>query len=521
MKILNTKIAILSIVIGSLIGCTELETEPADAITTIDTEDEVSSVLFNSYTNLYSMFGNNGNYLTMQEIASDEAVIPTRGSDWGDGGTWRRLHQHRYNADEDYINTSWNSCYTAINQINNGFSQYEGQTNLLPPETRAELRGLRTLYYFFLIDTFGNVPIITEEGNQGQKSRDEVYNFILNEIDAIQDVIRKDSRIGRINYWTMQALKAKMLINTEVYTDSNTDWQSVVDACDEIINEGPYSFSSSYASIFNDRNDGNSEHIFAIPYDEVFVQGFNLGQMTLHYESQSTYGAAEQPWNGYSTLADFYNMYIDTTINPGPTGQVVGLDESGSMVKGTLDERLINFIVGQQFNQDGEMLNDESAEDPDGPPLNFTPHINELEPSAYRQAGARIGKYQFYDGMTSNLNNDFPVFRFTDILLMKAEALHRMNPGNGEALSIVNQVRNRADVDDFDVLSDENLLQERGRELFFEVWRRNDQIRFGTYNDEWNFHPSYSEQEFDNLKLFPIPRVQIEGSGLTQNPGYN
>ncbi|MEL7340658.1 MAG: RagB/SusD family nutrient uptake outer membrane protein, partial [Bacteroidota bacterium] len=153
----------------------------------------------------------------------------------------------------------------------------------------------------------------------------------------------------------------------------------------------------------------------------------------------------------------------------------------------------------------------------DGPPLTFTPSINELGPNARRQAGARIGKYEFALGATNNLSNDFPVYRYGDILLMKAEILWRQNNGSAEALDLVNEIRARAGAPAFASLDADNLLAERGREMAFETHRRTDLIRFDKYNDPW-----WEKDASDETKnIFPIPRGQIDANkNLTQNPGY-
>ena len=129
--------------------------------------------------------------------------------------------------------------------------------------------------------------------------------------------------------------------------------------------------------------------------------------------------------------------------------------------------------------------------DPDGAPFTFTPYVNELEPNAWRQAGARIGKWQFYQGMTPDLDNDFAIFRYADILLTKAEATARKNANWNDptVLAVVNQIRTQhGGVDPFATLTAATFLAERGREMFFEAWRRQDMIRFGTYNNAFQFH---------------------------------
>jgi len=256
----------------------------------------------------------------------------------------------------------------------------------------------------------------------------------------------------------------------------------------------------------------------------------------LHYQQQSTFQLNEQRWNGYATMGEFYNSHIDPEINPGPQGQVIGLD--GQPTEGTLDERRNNFSAGLQRDFTGEPItdasfattNDESDEergttDPD-PVVILTPRLDELEPNANRQAGARIVKYEIANGALANLSNDFVLYRYADVLLLKAEALMRStgNENNAQALDLVNQVRSRAGVDPFQTLTFEKLLAERGREMFYEVTRRQDLIRFEgkeggetAFNDPWRFKGVTETTK----NVFPIPLDQIEANpNLNQNPGF-
>jgi len=169
------------------------------------------------------------------------------------------------------------------------------------------------------------------------------------------------------------------------------------------------------------------------------------------------------------------------------------------------------------------------ATDPDGEPLTFTPYINELEPQAWRQSGARIGKWHFYNGMTQNLDNDFVIFRFADILLTKAEATARKNSNwnDGVALALVNQIRTtHGGVDPYASMTAATFLAERSREMFCEATKRQDMIRFGTYNGAFAFHAAdpadaLGPNGINHLNIFPIPESQINANkNLSQNPGY-
>jgi len=118
------------------------------------------------------------------------------------------------------------------------------------------------------------------------------------------------------------------------------------------------------------------------------------------------------------------------------------------------------------------------------------------------------------------LNNDMPILRYADVLMMRAEALFRINPADTEALQLVNQVRTRNGhnpVYSLQTLTEENLLAERGREFAWEGWRRNDLIRFNKFGDAWDF----KQPSAPKYKLFPIPKTQMDSnSNLDQNEGY-
>ncbi|NDV97083.1 RagB/SusD family nutrient uptake outer membrane protein [Dysgonomonas sp. 521] len=203
------------------------------------------------------------------------------------------------------------------------------------------------------------------------------------------------------------------------------------------------------------------------------------------------------PWNGLSVQTEFFYMYEEDDIR-----------------------RSDNFLWGPQYSSTGEPITDSGYEkdlDPDGPQVNFTPEFVSLY-NTIRQSGVRIKKWEIEMGSNGFLNSDFFPFRYSDIMLMKAEILWRMNPADTEALRLVNLFRARAGVTPFTKLTEKDLLEERGRELFMESWRRSDMIRFDKYNDPTIFKP-YKSEEF--RRLYPIPKDQIDANpNLKQNPGY-
>lgn len=510
-----------TITIGALVvlgACTDLDEKVYDTYVASNfpnSDEEIGAAASAPYSNLYGVM-NHGNYFSMQEVSSDEVVIPQRGGDWFDGGTWLRVHQHEYNSREEVFNNVWNSAFEAINAVNriiNSFLDESGEISEGNEALVAELSVLRAYYYFWLLDAFGRVPIVSSVGQENivQNDRTEVLQFVIDEIESNADLLSKDivPTYGRVNFYAAHALRAKVYLNKAVYEApvgtrnfnfTQEDMDAVIASCN-IVTEGGYTIEGvGYSSVFNANNALNPEHIWVIPYDQVFANGFNLAQMTLHYQSQATFNLQQQPWNGYATLEEFYNSYSSTD-----------------------SRKANNFLAGPQTDAQGNPLLDDAAEDndPDGAQINFTPTINELAPNALRQAGARIFKYNFEQGATPELNNDFPIFRYGDIILMKAEAIWRggNDPEGETALELVNRIRARAGVDDFTTLNEDNLLAERGREMFAETWRRNDLIRFGKYNDPWWAKPA---DQSGHVNVFPIPDPQINATdNLTQNDGYN
>jgi len=508
-----------------------------------NTDAELSSAVGAAYANLSGVASNN-HYLTINEVTTDEIVVPTRGPDWGDGGRWVRLTTHTYTSTDPDPANGWNFCYAGINSCNQIIATLAKQTNAKVPQYVAELRGLRAIYYLWLLDWYGNVPIsidFSQTAPPSNSTRDQVYTLVESELLAVASQLphtgpAAESTYGRVNAYTCWAALAKLYLNAQVWTGT-PQWDKCIAACDSVINSGQYTLTPNYADNFGPQNKGVPETIFTIPYDHVHETGNNICMMTLNGLNQNTYNMNAQPWNGFASVQEFYNSYIDPAQNPGPQGMVVGTDPAGDSVTGTLDKRLTNFLVGPQYGSDGKQLQDGGYEksgggyvgDPNGAPITFTPYINQLQPTAWRQSGARISKWGFYSGMTQNQDNDFALFRYADILLTAAEATARKNNNWSDpyALTIVNQIRTvHGGVDPYASMTAATFLAERGREMFFEGWRRQDMIRFGVFNDAWRFHPAdpadaLGPHGINHLNVMPLPDVQLNANkALKQNPGY-
>jgi len=535
LKLFKSTKTFISLFFGAAIvfaSCTDVDEQTPSSITAdqfFQTEEEFISALGDAYTILGSGasgvagWGGHGGHSSLQEVSSDEVTIARKGQDWFDGGIWIDAHRHTIDPDHGPTNATWVFLFAGVTNTNRLIGQFETliEDGVADPALAepfiAELRVMRAFYYYWLVDTFGNVPIVDSfeitnppsNNSNFQTGRTAVFDFIDKELTEViadgslsEDVA---ATYGRANRWVAHFILMKLYLNAEVYTGQER-WQDAADQAEIIMNppnsSPQFSLTPNYFDNFVTSNTRSPEFILAVPYDEVFLSGFNLHQMTLHYGSQATFQLQMQPWNGYATLEEFYNSYDDE------------------------DVRKDGFIVGLQRNAAGEVIEDPGVEDfdPDGPQLINTPEINELEPNSLRQAGARIGKFEFANGSTDNLSNDFPIFRYSDVLLSRAEALWRLNPASGEALTLVNQIRQRAGLPGLGTLTADDLLAERGKELFYEIVRRQDLIRFdGVNGGETRFNDPWWEkgvsESFRNV--FPIPRDQIEANpNLNQNPGY-
>ncbi len=543
-------------------SCTNLDEELYSEVTPenfFQTDEEFISALGAAYTKFRDYASNDP--FALQETSTDEMVVPTRGQDWDDGGVWRRLHLHSYTSEDGAMNGGWNFGFSGVNTANRLIYQFnllveQGQVEPEKAEAFiAELRTVRGFFYWQLIDLYGNVPLVFDFANAEAapptKPRAEVFAAVLKDVEEAVPKLSKavdGTTYGRMNFYAGQTLLAKLYLNAGVYGGTPM-WNKVITACDSVINSGKYSLESNYFANFNVDNANSSEFIFAIPYDEVFYGGFNLAVRTLHYGSQQTYNLTAQPWNGFCTLEEFYNSYSDDDLRKGDVGTTSGPAKKRG-----------NFIAGYQYKADGAtMVTDDGYEapqpdrqpvpllgDPDGAPLNFgnmfsdQPQINELGPQAYRQSGVRIGKWEIAMGSNpAAMSNDYAVFRYADVLLMKAEALWRLGRDD-EALVLVNQIRQRAGIADltsldgpvsFDMdggsVDGGELFNEIGREMFAENHRRQDLIRWGFYTqvDKWAL-PFYNPQDVlvtdDYTTIYPVPKPKLDANpNLQQNPGYS
>lgn len=514
---MKTQIAI-SAVVGTLlfsaVGCTDLEDkvvgQPVD-LTSAGASTDLTGLLNGVYGQVNGLTDQANTY-ALGEHSSDEMMGPTRGTDWDDFGTWRRLHQHTWDATHNQVIATWNNLNTGVFRATELIAVANSNPAIL-----AEARFLRAFFMYHVTDLYGKVPFreanASFDSNPRVLTRVEATQFIVDDLNAAIAALPATSDAGRANKNTARFLLAKVLLNKGVFTQNPeqpagpftfaaADMNAVIANCDAIINSGTYRLATTgkYFDNFHWENSTLSpELVFVIRNEVGASQGSvqNRYRMTLHY-NQTPGG-----WNGFTTLADFYNSFEANDQRRGAA--VTGLTDKTGLRAG--------FLVGQQTDQTGKALTDRG-----GAPLVFTPELNLLYSN--ERVGIRVIKYLPNPANYDNPGNDYVLFRYADVLLMKAEAIQRGGTATGgaTAASLVNQVRAARGAAALQTVNEAALLAERGRELYWEGWRRNDMVRFGTFTAPFDQKPTRTP---DYRVVYSIPQQAIDTNpNLTQNFGY-
>lgn len=525
-SVIKSGVAALSL--GMLLisgGCFNLEEKVYNEVTEATfsaTEDDIVALMASGYTPLRYIMGWQGLF-DIQEEPGDIIVTPTRPNGWDDGGTYKQMHFHTWNSLSWQPQNTWLTSYEAINNINRVMKQIdEGSLPVTEQQTvaiKGELRALRALWYSILCDTHGNIPLVVKYDDEVpvQKTRSEVYNFIVSELTevlpALPSTVSK-STYGRMTQWAAYQLLARMYLNAEVYKGS-AEWAKCNEACDKIIASGNFVLESDYRNPFKVNNENSKEIVFAVPYDNIYGTGWNAHMKQLLPIHRYVFNMTSQPWGGSSANPQFINSY----------------DSADKRFDAT-------WLHGPQKNASTGAV--------------VATLVNKM-PSIYYcefEEGYRVCKYEIALGCKGNMSNDLPYFRYTDVLMMKAECLLRTGKKD-EAATLVSQVRARAFDDpnkakvtgaelegnttikygtldengNIDNPGDQSpvkygrFLDELGWEFAAEYRRRTDMIRFGVYQKKsWYNHTPKG----DYTILFPIGEDQLNTNpNLKQNPGYN
>ncbi len=482
--------AVLFVIFSS--GCTKLDEEMYDKIPGTmypENEAQVANLSVDAYKRMQNLADDEGWWFLAQEVTSDEFCAPTRGSDWFDGGKWLDMHTHTWTNENEGVNRMWSNFWdgiTSSNQIIDMLKSLEQNESI--KAKIAEVEVMRSFYYYLLLDNYGDAPYLTtanfEDGFQPMKvKRAAIYDSIVNVLENNLKYLKPiDNKYLATRYMGFSLL-AKLYLNAEVYTGT-PQWAKAGQYCDSVI-AGTYKLETSVSAPFKTSNEKSSEIIFSIPYDEDNFTGFRIHMRSLHYQSNLTFDMTAGPWNGLCAVPNFFDTYDDTDLR-----------------------KKAYFMYGPQLTISGG----EIIESITGEPLNIDPNLPALKmeegaftPKQIRTTGARAIKYEIKVGAKENLSNDFPLFRLTDIYLMKAETEIRQGRSGDQW---INPIRERAGVNTWTGATLQQLLAERGRELWLEGHRRQDQIRYGKWEDSWWEKPATN----GTRRTFPIPKWAIDSN---------
>jgi starch-binding outer membrane protein, SusD/RagB family len=560
---MKNKLSYLTILIVGLFisGCTKLEEEILDeSSTTGQTDKQIADGLI---APVYALLPNiylHTNYFALQEISTDEAILPYRGgTDWGDNGIYLSLHRHETTSTDPNVRNTWNFLVQSISRAVTAIDVLPANKDANAKLYLAEARAMKAFYNLLSLDLF-NIAFIKEKPDDISTivRGKEAVDYVIQELLAAEPDLSTSTGPGRITKAGVWGLLARLYLNAPVYRDryaathdfTANDMDKVIEYCNKIISSGAYQLSPDYFAIFNNNNHTNKELIFAVD-QRADLNGHNrMAYFSLSGDqyplpqfpaANGTDGPAITP-DFYRTWANAYapldptqvdprfhkqNLYVqgeDTCIAGGDfkidrgilRGQQYGLIRvNGAFVK-CADGR---FKVGKLFNA--------SRSNPNLP-VNFTEFIDFSTAGSGYSTGYRVEKYEFSSKSSSGRNfgeADIAIIRLADVYLMRAEAKLRKGDAAG-ALSDVNTIRAARTASSIQApplanITLDLLLRERGFEFYWEMHRRTDLIRFGKYEGSWTEKSNTDK----NKRVFPIPQTAIDGASnipdyLKQNPGY-
>lgn len=523
-------------------GCTDLDVPLKSQYPSYPNSEVALNAQLNS---IYSHFrGTLGRrFFEAMSLSSDEQTAVSYSGGWIDGGTYLHPSLHDFSYEDntiDWMGELGKGCVKANEVINSD----------VDAKYKMPARAMRAYFEFLIMDCWGDAPIldVTVEGNDMNKRQPRaiVAKYIEKELLEIIPHLSTDASEGRNgipNKYMAQALLAKLYINWPVYMAASVDkydassatnekLDACISICDDIINSGKFNLGSmAYRFKFGPNNSALNveDFIYAMPYDTYTATGMQYGRA-----------------NSYKDIKSMNPSYFGMKLSNSGGGYMTMTPEFANLFTLAGDERNNCVIGGQVYVYDPTTLlpTTEVAKDRKGNPLILTKNITLRYTDAnhtildwqnldvgddldgWRQGYRSVKFFVINDDYKNgrNQSNDVPIFRYADILLMKAEALTRKGTGGTIAQSLFNQIRTYVHAPSLThVPTLQDIYEERGREFMNENWRRNDMIRFGHFEDE--FFPHYHSNPYANFektrRIFPIHKDMLDNNTeWKQNPGY-
>jgi starch-binding outer membrane protein, SusD/RagB family len=460
-------------------------------------------------------------FFNCQELPTDEAVVA-----WNDQ-TIKDFHGLKWTTADPFLKGIYARHVYNVSLINEYLREAaddkvasRGINGIAATDiknSKAEARFLRAFNYWAMLDLFGNSTFITEADLPGpvlpkEIKRADLFNYIEAELKAAETELpaAKSAEYGRVDKGAAWALLARLYLNAQVYTGT-AKYTEAITYAKKVITEGGYSLATNYRELFMaDNHLRKDEFMFTINCDGLKSRSFGNTTFLIHAPcggDETDYGltSAAGGWFGYRSTAAFANLWPD--------------------LSGVTDKRAM-FTTGAFGTSNSQIaINDIGA------------FSNGLHINKWRNINATGGAVNDPDKNFADI--DFPVFRLPEMYFIYAEAHLRGGAGGNatDALTYINNIRFRAHGNSFgagDVykwipadLTLQNILNERGRELYWEGHRRTDLVRYGllttgTYLWPWKGDVSGGQAVDTKFNIFPVPISNIiTNSNLSKTPGYN
>lgn len=567
-------------------SCNMLEEENFGKQTTdamLKNEENVVSLVGQAYADLRFMHDHWG-YWGVNTLTADEGLCPIRkGGDWNDGGYWKYLNTHEWNAYGEAFKNIWNCTVSGSVLCNNLLETLYMNEENMSPEVYAkfvgELEVLRSYYYYLLFDSFGRIPYMEDysDRNEALLEPQVVWAHLVSTLErnapnmAVVTDANRTQYAGRCTQGFAYTLLAKLYLNAESFGCTPENVMAAERTCDvhngkkgskpleevginiqstedfytnavrcanKVIESGSYIIEPDYFTNYLIDNAGSRENIFTIVEDGLTStyperdeysckNKLRIEFLSLHYKFQQRYGMQLDCWNGFCARPQFMTLFNDHDVRG-----------AGYEGKGTMDTHRWGWFLGPLCDEKGNVMLDTDNE-----PIDIHTDVESLD-NADRRDGARMYKYELdKEGKYRYMENDFVLFRLADVLLMKKEALLRGGKDDAPGIedSGINDIKKRtfaysadpvaafdaAYPDAFTALStdlNKGILAERGRELSWENARRRDLIRFNQFENI-----QYVKNTALTRRWFPIPYSVLQKAVVdpetgkriwTQNPGY-
>ena len=428
----------------SLSSCTNLDETLYSQLneTNIDLSNETDlSLLLGAATTQYRYLVEAwfGMYHLLEE-STDQYMVPARpGIGWGDA--YINLHKHNWSPSIGQIQDPWDQAYRGIGYANKVIDAID-PANESTKKSLAHARFFRAMFYYHLFDMFRNIPLQTTQNVEAgylpqQVSPQEMYDFIVKELTETKESIGDDFMYGYGNKYACSMALAKMYLNKNVYlgTSGNDGYEACLAELNTIINSGKYSLAATYKDCFKEDLSSNPEIIFVVPGDRTHTSQFGLQSYCFPQSGIEAYGSTAPGYNGSCGIPQWIRTYdaddqrLTDTWAGGP--QYHALKQGDTYIPNADKENPIYF----------------EADDWSGTGiLTYNLNVHSIDnPGAYQQEGYRLHKYEIIGGTNDGTTaDDVAIFRYTDVLMMKAECLLRLGRDKDQAAQLVTQVRQRS-----------------------------------------------------------------------------